>query len=352
MNNKIIINNKDEILLKVLELMEEKIYNCNTEKQLDDIRKKRLLWRDDENFNINIHNFIENKNNNLIQIKNLHFLLHNNIEINLFDLDNDGFISKDEFKQMIVTLCSQNNIWAIEYSIAKQWSNEYITKLLDESLIRDNCCNSVKQHLLISYGPPGSGKSSTTKEYLSKYPEIGFISINIDDIIKDYMIKVLHSEYLFNDQEIYFKVRSGWPEYTKHKLLEICLRNKYNFHIETTGNNLKTLEHIVKPVLKLNYNITILYTLVPFMELIYRVIKRETLTGQGHPDFRTLLTMCKSSSINILKYKDSIKENDRIVYINNTETEPHIIENNDELEKCLIDHNFNEDIINNLVVCL
>ena len=348
MNTKHLIDNKDEILLKVLELMEEKLYNCDTNKKLEDIRKKRLLWRDEENYNINIHKFIENKNKNMIKVSELGFLLHNNIEIETFDLDKDGFISKDEFKKMIESLCEQNNIWAVEYSISKKWSNNYINKLLEESLRRDNCCNSIKQHLLISYGPPGSGKSSTTKEYLDTYPEIGFISINIDDIVKDYMTQVLHSEDLFNDQEIYFNVRSGWPEYTKHKLLEICLRNKYNFHVETTGNKLKTLEHIIKPALGRDYDMTILYTLVPFMELIYRLIKRETLTGQGHPDFRTLLTMCKSSSFNIIKYKETIQENGTIVFIDNNGKKPIIIENKKKLEKCLEIHNFNEYLLTNL----
>ena len=348
MNNTKLIDNKDEILLKVLELMEEKLYNCDTNRKLENIRKKRLLWREEENFNINIHNFIENKNKNMIKVNDLKFLLHNNIEIEKFDLDKDGFISKDEFKKMVQLLCEQNNIWAIEYTISKKWSNDYINKLLDESLRRDNCCNSIKQHLLISYGPPGSGKSSTTKEYLDTYPEIGFISINIDDIVKDYMTHVLHSEELFNDQEIYFNVRSGWPEYTKHKLLEICLRNKYNFHVETTGNKLKTLEHIVKPALQRKYDITVLYSLVPFMELIYRLIKRETLTGQGHPDFRTLLCMCKSSSINITDYKHVMKDNGNILFIDNNEKNPIIIENKEDLEKCLKKHNFNESLMLNL----
>ena len=187
MNTKHLIDNNDEILLKVLELMEEKLYNCDTNKKLEDIRKKRLLWRDEENYNINIHNFIENKNKNMIKVSELGFLLHNNIEIETFDLDKDGFISKDEFKKMIESLCEQNNIWAVEYSISKKWSNGYIQRLLEKSLSNENCCNSIHQHVLVSYGPPGSGKSSTTGKYLELYPEIGFISINIDDIVKDYM---------------------------------------------------------------------------------------------------------------------------------------------------------------------
>jgi len=348
MNHKNLIDSKDEILLKVLELMEEKLYNCDSNKNLETIRKKRLLWRDNENYNINIHNFIENKNKNMIRVQDLQFLLHNNIEIATFDLDKDGFISKDEFKKMIELLCEQNNIWAVEYSISKKWSNGYIQRLLEKSLSNENCCNSIYQHVLVSYGPPGSGKSSTTGNYLETYPEIGFISINIDDIVKDYMTHVLHSEDLFNDQDIYFNVRSGWPEYTKHKLLEICLRNNYNFHVETTGHTLKTLEHIIKPVLALDYNVTILYTLVPFMELIYRLIKRETLTGQGHPDFRTLLTMCKSSSFNIVEYKKIIKDNGKVVFINNNNKSPIIIENKESLQKCLEQHNFNECLLKNL----
>ena len=348
MNTNNLINKNDEILLKVLELMEEKLYNCNSEKQLSDIRKKRILWRANENFNVNIHDFIENKGHNMISVKGLDFLLHNNIDISSFDINNDGLISKDEFKKMIKTLCKENNIWAIEYCISKEWSDKYINTLITNAINQENCCNTIQQQLLISYGPPGSGKSTTVKEYLTKYPKIGFIDINIDSIVKDYMTNILHSEELFNDQEIYFKVRSGWPDYTKHKLLDICLKNNYNFHIETTGNNINTLEYIVKPALEQNYNITMLYTLVPFMELIYRVIKRETLTGQGHPDFRNLLNMCKSGFINIVKYKDLMKENGVVVYIDNTNKDPIIIENNELLQQFLIENNFNESIISTL----
>ncbi len=347
MNDINIINKHDEKILKILEIMEEKMFDCRYTNKLEQLRKKRLLWKDKEQHNININDlFLHNEH---LRIADLDFLLSKNIDLSKFDVNNDGYISRDEFDKMIHQSCEENNIWALEYNIANEWSEQYIQNLIQMSLLEDNCCNSPQQRILISYGPPGSGKSFTTKKYLKNYKKIGYIDINIDNIVKDYMVNVLHSEDFFNDQEVYFKVRNGWPEYTKNKLLSICFHKKYNFRIETTGSKLNTLEKIIKPALKLDYNITILYTLVPFMELVYRLIKREHITGQGHPEFRKLLKICKLSSKHIHDYKNTIGDNGKIILINNNESTSKIIKTKKKLNTCLKAYEFNDFVVNNLL---
>ena len=337
-----IINKQDEKILKILEIMEERMFDRKYTNKLEQLRKKRLLWKDKEQQNLNINDlFLHNEQ---ICIKNLDFLLHKHIDLSKFDVNNDGYISRDEFEDMINQSCEENNIWALEYNIANEWSEQYIDHLIQTSLLRDNCCNSPQQELLISYGPPGSGKSSTTKKYLQKRKNIGYIDINIDNIVKDYMMNVLHSEDFFNDQEVYFKVRNGWPEYTKNKLLSICFHKKYNFRIETTGINLNTLQKIIVPALELDYHIKMLYTLVPFMELVYRLIKRESITGQGHPEFRKLLKMCKLAATHILDYKETIGEQGTVIFINNNESTSKIIKTKKKLKHCLKEYEFNDYI--------
>tara|TARA_B110000908_G_C10226971_1_gene438481 strand:+ start:128 stop:1174 length:1047 start_codon:yes stop_codon:yes gene_type:complete len=340
MNIPVLTNNYDEKILKILELMEEKMYDCRHTGKLEELRKKRLLWRDHEHYNIN--------DNDLIDINHLQLLLHKDIDVIRFDINHDGYISKHEFNTMIQSLCNENNLWALEYNISEEWSKQYIKNIINKALECDNCCNTQEQHLLIAYGPPGSGKSSTTNTYLDNHTEIGYININIDDIVKDYMKHILHSEQFFNDQEVYFKVRNGWPTYTKNKILKICFENSYNFRIETTGNSLLTLDSIVTPASKQNYRIKILYTLVPFIELVYRLIKREHATGQGHPDFRKLLNMCKDGSHHIIKYKQQFTIRDTILFINNNEIESKIICTHKELQECLDTYDFNTIIKQNL----
>lgn len=339
-NTKLPINH-DEKILKILEIMEERMYDCKYTGKLEQLRKKRLLWRDHEHYNIN--------DNELINIDDLQLLLNKDIDLDRFNFNTDGYISKHDFNSMIQILSNEHNIWALEYNISIEWSNQYISSLIRTSLECSNCCNSEEQHMLISYGPPGSGKSSTTSKFLVNNQKIGYVNINIDDIVQNYISEILHSDTFFNDQDVYFKVRNGWPEYTKKKILKICFEHKYNFRIETTGNSLMTLHNIVTPAIHNGYHIKILYTLVPFIELVYRLIKRERDTGQGHPDFRKLLQMCKLSSKHILDYKQLFTTHDSIIFINNNEIFSSIIHTHKELIECLDTYEFNTTIRENLL---
>ena len=75
------------------------MYDCRHTGKLEELRKKRLLWRDHEHYNIN--------DNDLIDIKHLQLLLHKDIDVIRFDINHDGYIyyiqEKNDINQDFVT---------------------------------------------------------------------------------------------------------------------------------------------------------------------------------------------------------------------------------------------------------
>ena len=234
-----------------------------------------------------------------------------------------------EFENWITTLEQEGNPWAFSYRQSRQWVKFITSQRLTEAnakrrvsfslspqKLSQRLIPSIPPTLIISYGPPGSGKSTIIPYYLKNlhsHRPIYPVSVNIDDLTRDYMKQIMKHEEWFSDSEIYFRVRSKWPLLARDTIIHKCLHQRYSFIIETTGKGTSAADTIIPLASKNGYQIVLVYVLVPFLELLARLIHRETLTGQGHPPFDHLMKSVIQSAKNVTYYREKILKHSTIL---------------------------------------
>lgn len=169
-----------------------------------------------------------------------------------------------------------------------------------------------------AYGPQGSGKTSSTQDYL-KGLGLDPVEVNIDDITTRYANEVLKDPEVCQKSEGYFRVRKGWPTFGRKELMERCAERRLDMLFETTGRSLSTWKYRAKPFVhgEQNYMAVVIYVLVPYVELVKRVISRYRASGQAYAGFRELLNQVKTAASNTNLWFDSPEEGGFVYFDNN-----------------------------------
>jgi predicted ABC-type ATPase len=194
-------------------------------------------------------------------------------------------------------------------------------KSIDLNLIGDIFKNKVSQslHFTISYGPPGSGKSSGISNIKKIYELLDkhTIEINVDEVLKkieDYESIKLAREKNPNDEKIkkkYYELREKADSVTQF-IVETSISDNYNVIMETTGNNIDYAVNEIKQFRKHGYHISVIYPYVESKILLNRVMNRKT---QINPSETVIMSMALNAQKNI-KYLAELCD-DLFIYDNN-----------------------------------
>ncbi len=143
----------------------------------------------------------------------------------------------------------------------------------------------VQPALYISYGPPGSGKSRVI-EYVAQTDAClqahGYVPVIVDDIIAalpEYKAARAQATTAAERQRVYFQYRRV-ADQLSDALLNDALAQHLNVVWESTGRNRAWLVRELERWKRLGYRTVILYPLVPYEQLLERVLARERLTDQ------------------------------------------------------------------------
>jgi len=230
-----------------------------------------------------------------------------------FDQNDDGFIGIDEFQKFVQNEESQSFEWVKTYKKSSEWMENFIE---EKTKGIASTPKGERPWIIISYGPQGSGKSSATNKYIKKLG-ITPVEVNIDDITKRYAAEVIGDNDLTKKNELYLKIRKGWPTICSKRLLSICEERRLPFFKEATGRNLHTWTDMEKFVRRPNnYRVVVIYVLVPYIFLIQRVLARFKTTGQSYCRFNALCKQVKDAAGNSNKWFKS-EEDGGFVYFNN-----------------------------------
>jgi len=230
-----------------------------------------------------------------------------------FDQNEDGFIDVEEFEAFVENEESQNFAWVKTYKKSKDWMDQFVEEHIKDIIPTPK---GERPWIFVSYGPQGSGKTSATNKYIKKLG-ITPVEVNIDDITKRYAAEVIGDETLTQTNELYWKIRKGWPTICSMTLISVCEERRLPLLKEATGRKIHTWEKIEKLVRgPNNYRVVVIYVLVPYIFLIQRVLARFKATGQGYCHFTALCKQVKDAAENSNKWFKS-SEDGGFVYFNN-----------------------------------
>ncbi|MDF1757081.1 MAG: ATP-binding protein [Legionellaceae bacterium] len=231
------------------------------------------------------------------------------------------------FKLIIFYYAS--NVFASEECEVSHIDGDYYAdtkKIINDQL---NERKSLTPQFIITFGPPGSGKSSIVQKFLTKYninPK-SVVSVNVDDIImqmpcyKFYRAKIKkltannssseirnnlkknNNEFLNNllkapskddlkkigalelqkelNESLYFYYRGKLhANDISMEMRELATLKKLNIVWETTGTKVSWTIKVIREMIKQGYHITVLYPFADLQNIIKRVSVRNKTTGQ------------------------------------------------------------------------
>jgi len=179
--------------------------------------------------------------------------------------------------------------------------------LIYEQFIKDKIpITTAPPKLIITYGPPSSGKGYIVDDFILKelaIPTTSIITANIDEVIskiKGYqeeiaVCKKYFSDVIFNSDvddawttkctAIYNKYRTGTPtesaDQVVEKLLKYGMDKKLNIVFETTGGNVAwTINNLINDAKKQGYVVYIVYPIVDTEILVKRLLARARIEGR------------------------------------------------------------------------
>lgn len=204
-----------------------------------------------------------------------------------------------------------------------------------------------------SYGPQGSGKSTTVSTY---FKSIGVdpLELNIDDLTRQYAREVLDDENAISNTEDYFVVRNGWPNYVRKQLLRECAEKRMDIVWETTGRGSNLWSDFCAPLVKkYDYKVVVVYVLVPFVQLKQRLEARVLQTKQCHAAFEAVLNQCRDAARNTRTWfvdGPSTTEIGGFVYFNNAcgFGEQQRIRSEVELQKFMTHYEFDAEVVSSI----
>lgn len=161
----------------------------------------------------------------------------------------------------------------------------------EKMAIMENVFAHVRPILYIKFGPPASGKGSIMDKVLAKdgISLQSLVTVDVDSTVQQsvqFQQEVSQAKEQYGDtteqakalQKIYFKYRPEADAISIDIVHEACKR-RLNIARETTGQKLTTVDTI-RQVRPFNYQVTIVYPLVPVQVLVDRAVKRNAETGQ------------------------------------------------------------------------
>lgn len=201
-----------------------------------------------------------------------------------------------------------------------------------------------------SYGPQGSGKSTTVSNYFNSLG-VDPIELNIDDLTRRYARDVLNDESAIATNEGYFSVRNKWPNFVRHRLLRECSERGLDIVWETTGRGSNLWSDFCSPLVKqFGYKIVVIYVLVPFVQLRQRLEARIRLTKQCHATSDAILSQCRTAARNTRTwFINEPQTTGGFVYFNNTcgFGEQQRI-SSVELQNFLLNHKFDSEVVSSI----
>ncbi|AYV78599.1 MAG: hypothetical protein Edafosvirus19_26 [Edafosvirus sp.] len=175
--------------------------------------------------------------------------------------------------------------------------------------------------LIITYGPPSSGKGYIIDDFVIKelnIPQTSIIRANVDEIvakIKGYQneieqCKVYFSNILLNKDvdktwsskcnSIYKKYRCESADIIVEKLLKYGIEKKLNIIFETTGGNVTwVIDNLISDAKKNGFTIYVVYPIANINIMAHRLLSRARVEGR-YPELDVVKLIVDKAQTNII----------------------------------------------------
>lgn len=174
---------------------------------------------------------------------------------------------------------------------------------------------------IITYGPPGSGKTDIVKNLTQRFgiPTNRLVNVLVDDIVEKipgYMEEMKSTanldlpghEIQQELTKVYFKYRRSTGDFMSESVLNRAFVGKYHVVWETTGDNIDWALKTIQLARQQGYMVFLVYPFVSEKQLLKRVAKRaKTSDNPRKPDagrVKKNIITAQKNFITISKYVD------------------------------------------------